>query len=493
MRKAMIKRLQTGVPGLDEILGGGLPELSFNLLAGAPGSGKTSLAHQMMFAMATPERPALYFTVLGEPPLKMLRYQQQFDYFDIDKLNRSIRFINLAEEAGLGSLDKVLRHIVAEVETHEPGFVFVDSFRSLTLSSPNEGSTFFSLQRFAQELGVLMASWQATTFLIGEYAELHEPNPLFTVSDGLIWLRQSVQGNSMVRKIEILKMRGQATQPGSHTFRMSANGIQVFAVPPLSSYPKLAPEFSAKARLSMGVPGLDEMLGGGLPRGYFLLVAGPSGSGKSILAGAFLDEGARVGEIGIIAAFERRWIHSRGERVAALVRAGQISVVDTESSDLSVEELGLLLMAEIRRLDARRVVIDSLSGFELALAPSLRKDFRQSLARMLAALASTGATVLMTVALENHDAGFHLSPDGAALLSDAIIVQRYVETDGRRQRVLSVLKVRSSDHSSTLHRYHIDDEGMRIGEPLAARAWTHGRRLSRQQNSRAVTSGFGMT
>src|SRR5512132_4048409 len=100
--KAMIARLPTGVPGLDEVLGGGLPESSFNIIAGPPGSGKTTLAHQMMFALATPERPALYFPVLGEPPLKMLRYQQQFDFFASDKVNDCIRFVNLSEETATG-------------------------------------------------------------------------------------------------------------------------------------------------------------------------------------------------------------------------------------------------------------------------------------------------------------------------------------------------------------------------------------------------------
>ena len=96
--KVKINRLATGVPGLDEVLGGGLPEFSFNLVAGPPGCGKTTLAHQIMFALATPERPALYLTVLGEPPLKMLRYQQQFDFIDSDAINRSVRLVNLGDE-----------------------------------------------------------------------------------------------------------------------------------------------------------------------------------------------------------------------------------------------------------------------------------------------------------------------------------------------------------------------------------------------------------
>jgi predicted ATP-dependent serine protease len=102
-------RLATGVPGLDAVLGGGLPEFSFNVIAGPPGCGKTTLAHQLMFALATPARPALYFTVLGEPPLKMLRYQQQFHFFDSESINRSIRFINLADETQQGDLTQVLR------------------------------------------------------------------------------------------------------------------------------------------------------------------------------------------------------------------------------------------------------------------------------------------------------------------------------------------------------------------------------------------------
>ena len=135
--KVTINRLATGVPGLDEVLGGGLPEFSFNLIAGQPGCGKTTLAHQIMFALATPERPALYFTVLGEPPLKMLRYQQQFDFFDSAAINRSVRFVNLSEDAIDGDLDRVLARIVDEVSAHSPGLVFVDSFRSVVSASEN--------------------------------------------------------------------------------------------------------------------------------------------------------------------------------------------------------------------------------------------------------------------------------------------------------------------------------------------------------------------
>src|SRR5678816_2828622 len=106
--RVAIRRLSTGVPGLNEVLGGGLPEYSFNLIAGAPGAGKTTLAHQIMFALARPDRPALYFTVLGEPPLKMLRYQQQFGFFDAAKINESVRFVSLSDDVASGDLGVVL-------------------------------------------------------------------------------------------------------------------------------------------------------------------------------------------------------------------------------------------------------------------------------------------------------------------------------------------------------------------------------------------------
>ena len=468
--KVAINRLPTGVPGLDEVLGGGLPEFSFNLIAGPPGCGKTTLSHQLMFALATPERPALYLTVLGEPPLKMLRYQQQFDFFDSSAIQRAIRFVNLTDNTLAGDLDQLLGRIVAEVEATGPGLVFVDSFRALAMASEAGGTSYKALQQFVQQLGLLMTSWHATTFLLGEFTEA-DANPVFTVADGLIWLRQSVQRNSMVRKMEIMKMRGQPTLPGLHTFRIGSAGIRVFA-PALCRPPVVVASGaegttrSSGSRLLMGVPRLDEMLGGGLPRGYSLLVAGPSGSGKSTLAAAFLTEGARCGETGVIAAFEQHPTQSRNPALAALIQADRVGLVDSRSPDLSIDEILQLILCEIQRLGASRVVIDSLSGFELALAPTFRADFRESLARMVAALASTGVSVLMTSELEDRYTDLRFSPYGTAFMTDAIIVQRYLEVDSRLLRVLAVVKVRTSAHSNELRLFTIGDDGIRIGDML---------------------------
>ncbi|MEJ1962284.1 MAG: ATPase domain-containing protein [Gammaproteobacteria bacterium] len=469
--KVAIRRLATGVPGLDAILGGGLPELSFNLIVGPPGSGKTTLAHQIMFALATKERPALFFTVLGEPPLKMFRYQQQFDFFELAKINESIRFVNLTEEVTEGNFDHVLARIMSEIEAASPGLVFIDSFRSIMLEAPHQDQGAIGLQQFTQQLGMFLSSWEATSFLVGEYSTGGQPHPIFTVADGLLALDQSVHRNSMVRQMQVLKMRGQATRPGMQTFRISSAGIEVFpaALVRDDTGEMETAAFGSRrtrARLSMGVPLLDEMLGGGLPSGYSMLVAGPSGSGKTILATAFLAEGVRVGEPGVIVAFEQTPSQSRTATIDDMVRAGQVGLINTRSLDLSIDEIVQRLIDLIHRMKATRVVIDSLSGFELAVAPSFREDFRESLFRMVAVLSGLGVTVLMTSELEDRYEDLRFSPYGSAFLTDAIIVERYIEIESRLKRVLAVVKVRGSAHSDELRQFQITDDGIVIGAPV---------------------------
>src|SRR5580700_1221180 len=143
--KVRIHNLPTGVRGLDEILGGGIPEYSFNVIAGTPGCGKTTLAHQIVFANATPKKPSLYFTVLGEPALKMLRHQQQFSFFDESKLGKAIRFFNLADVLQESGADGVLEEIIKQVTAAQPGIVVVDSFRTMERHATSGGSENFEI------------------------------------------------------------------------------------------------------------------------------------------------------------------------------------------------------------------------------------------------------------------------------------------------------------------------------------------------------------
>jgi circadian clock protein KaiC len=211
------------------------------------------------------------------------------------------------------------------------------------------------------------------------------------------------------------------------------------------------------------------------------------------MASAFLVEGARTGETGVIAAFEQRPNRSRGRAIAELIESGRIGVINTRVSDLSVDEIATLLITEIQRLKATRVVIDSLSGFELALAPTFRDDFRESLSRMVAALASTGVTTLMTSELEDRYDDLRFSPYGTAFLTDAIIVQRYIEVDSRLQRVLAVVKVRASTHSNELRLFHINDGGIQIGQMLPGHEGLLGGQPTRRQELPHTNNGEGAT
>ena len=468
--RVIIRKLLTGVPGLDDILGGGLPEYSFNIIAGAPGGGKTTLAHQVMFANATPERPALYFTVLGEPAIKMLRYQQQFGFFDAAKLNTAVRFINLSELVLGKDLDAVLAEIIKEVEATSPGIVIVDSFRTVVRKATG-GTGEVELQAFIQRLALHLTSWQATTFLIGEYTEGEiRDNPVFTVADGLFWLYQQVERNSIVRKLQVMKLRGQASVPGLHTFRITADGVQAF--PRNFGLTGRVNKPRDRRRLSSGVVALDVMMSGGIPEGDSLLIAGPSGSGKSALATQFIAEGLRHGEPGIAAIFEERPEEYAG-RAASLgmdfdapQHDGKLEILYLRPLDLSVDETMREIIDAVERMGAKRLVIDSLAGFELALAPGFRTDFRESLYRMIGALTRTGVTIVSTVELVESFTELALSPYAISFLSDDIIRLRYVEIDGQLRKVLMVVKMRGGDHSKDIVEYDVTSKGLRLGERL---------------------------
>lgn len=468
--KVMINRLPSGVVGLDDVLGGGIPEYSFNLVAGGPGCGKTTLAHQIVFANATPERPALYISVLGEPPIKMLRYQQQFSFFDAAKLRDAISFVHLGQQALEGGLSQVLASIMKAVDHANPRMVVVDSFRAVIRRSKSQPDGERDLQRFVQRLALHLTSYQATTFLVGEYVEREtDNNAVFTVADGIMWLYQAIERNSMVRKIQVIKMRGQNQLPGLHTARITEHGMHIF---PRLSKPEEGSVVAVAAaaernRLSTGVQALDEMLGGGIPMGYTALLAGPSGSGKTVLANQFLLEGARQGERGIVAIFERRpndYLETtpQAHDFARMVQNQTLEVLYLRPLDLSIDETLVALRDAVLRTGAKRAVIDSLSGLELALAPTFRADFRESLYRMLGALTSLGVTVLATVELTDSYTDFRMSPQDVSFLTDAVIIQRYVEVDGMLKRVMSVVKVRASQHSKALREYEITSNGVEI-------------------------------
>nr|MDQ3370257.1 protein kinase [Myxococcota bacterium] len=377
--------------------------------------------------------------------------------------------LHLGAELLEHGLEKVLDRIIEEVEATNPKLVFVDSFRAVVRKSLEPGQ--LELQSFVQRLALHLTGWEATTFLIGEYEEREaESTAIFTVADGVIWLSQVVDRNSVVRKLQVVKMRGQATIPGLHTLKISDEGLRIYPRLP-NPEESIGPHADGKLRRMTGIAGIDEMLGGGIPGGYSVMVTGPSGSGKTVLATQFIREGVKNGERGVIALFEKPPTEYLATTPAAdslseLVANGQLEMLYLRPLDLSVDETMDEITTAVRRLGATRVVIDSLMGFELALAPTFRDDFRESLYRMVGSLTKLGITIVMTAELTDIYTELRLSPHDISFLADGIILQRYVELGGQMRRVLFVAKMRGFEHSHDLRLYEIGPEGIVLGEPL---------------------------
>ena len=462
-----IEGLSTGVPGFDAILGGGLPRFSFNLIAGSPGSGKTTLAQQIIFANATAKSPALYFTVLGEPTLKMLRYQREFAFYDPALVGSAIHYVNLSEEALAPDLNGLLARMIAEVERLKPGIVVVDSFR--TFSGRVSQSPAMPIEEFIQRLALHLTSWEVTSFLIGEYAEHEQRNPVFTVADGVFWMSQVTDRNSVVRKLQVVKVRGRAPMPGLHTYRLTGKGVQIFPRIPEHQGERRQ---QAMHRLTTGVPGLDGLMGGGVPAGDALMLAGPAGSGKTTFATQFAAEGLAQGEAVIIVVFEEypeeylARAKARNQDLEQGIAAGKLRVIYLRPLDLSVDETLAEIMEAVGQIDASRVIIDSLSGFEVALAPTFREDFRESLYRLVGALTATGVTLFMTTEIVGDYPHVRFTSEKVSFITDDIIVQRFVEIDGVLRTVLAIHKMRGSEHSRDFLSYEITANGAVIGGPL---------------------------
>jgi circadian clock protein KaiC len=468
--KVVIEALKTGVPGLDVVIGGGIPEYSFNIVSGTPGTGKTTLAHQILFANVSAERQAVYFTVMGEPPIKMLRYQQQFAFFDPAQVGKTLHFVNLSQEAMEQGLASVLERIVEEVERRKAGIVVVDSFRTLTRGT-GRGPDQLDLASFVSRLALRLTTWQATTFLIGEYDEEElERIPVASVADAIFLLSQNVDRNSMVRKLRVVKIRGQDPQPGLHTVRIGNSGVQVF--PRMLKPVDTELRTTSSERISTGVAGLDDMLGGGTLRGNTLLIAGPSGSGKTTLATQFIAEGAKRGEPGVVAIFEEtppkyaEQASGFGFDMEKMVGEGKVELMYLRPLDLSLDETLYELQQAVDRVKARRVVIDSITALEIALAPTFKEDFRESLYRLLGALTGAGITVMMTVEITESYTELRFSPHAVSFMTHDIILQRYVELDGELQTIMTVVKTRGRAHKQELRTYTITDAGLVVGDVL---------------------------
>src|SRR5512146_2151330 len=297
-----LERVSTGVAGLDEVLGGGIPARSITVVSGEPGAGKTVLALQMLFHAARQGKRSLYFTTLSEPSLKLVRHMQGFRFFDPRLLDERVRIVDLGSTLRAHDPEAALAMVARRVEHSEPDLVVIDSFKALHDLAPEP----LRPRTLTYDLAVEMASWGATTLLVGEYAVGDEGRlPEFAIADGIVRLGTAPHDLTRIRELEIQKLRGSRFVPGVHLFEIDEAGIAFFPRVRTPAAPAAEPSpGSPRTPLSTGVAQLDALLHGGLPPASSTTIMGGTGTGKTLLGLHFLVEGARRGEPGVLFTLE---------------------------------------------------------------------------------------------------------------------------------------------------------------------------------------------
>jgi circadian clock protein KaiC len=461
-----LERLSSGSPALDRILGGGFPTRSVTVICGPPGTGKTIFTLQMMFHLAKQGRRGIYFTTLSEPALKLIRYMQLFPFFDVSLLDNRITFVDLGSVMRADGVERALATARERVEHDDPEVVAIDSFRVLHdfLHDPARG------RACVHDLAVHLASWGATTLLVGEY-QPHElaVYPEFAIADGIVRLTNEAEGLTAVRGLEVVKLRGANYLTGRHFFEIGPGGLTFY---PRVTAPGLQPEDATLAsdRVPIGVDGLDDLLRGGLPGASATVVQGATGTGKTLLGLHFLLDGARRGEPGVLFTLEEtpdqlRGIAGRfGWDLPALEAQGSLILHHISPVELSPDRFLAEARALLERAGTRRAVIDSLSS--LALGVQSERRFRELVYALVKHFRSMGVTLLMQMEVTELLGSAQLGGRGVSSTADNVILLRYVEVQGRLDRAIAVLKARGVDHLMELRRAVIGERGLRVGPPF---------------------------
>ena len=456
-----MERVSTGNARLDLVLGGGLVADAITLLVGAPGTGKTILAEQCLFATATRERPGLYLATVSEPYDKLLRYGQSLEFFDTSTIGSSVFYEDLGgalHEQGLGD---VLERVDALVKQHRPGIVVIDSFKALKAFAADEAE----FRRFLHDLAGRFTVLAVTSLWVGEY-ELRDTmeSPEFAVADSVIALETKRVAERSVRYLSVRKLRGSDFLSGDHAYRLTAAGLKVF--PRIAESLDRASYSTSPERHSTGIAALDEALEDGYWRGSATVIVGPTGAGKTLMGLHFLYAGARLGEPGILLSLQenRTQLARIVERFGWSFDDPMITVMDASPIDVYVDELVYGLLDLIDTVGARRVVVDSLD--DLSAASPDRTRLNELVYSVAQRCAHRGVSVMFTHETVELFRITRLSEYGISHLADNVILLQHLRDGARMKRVLSVLKTRGSTNTTSVREFKIARDGITLGEPV---------------------------
>jgi circadian clock protein KaiC len=457
-------RIQCGNPQADEILGGGFPRNSINIVMGQPGTGKTIFAEQLLFhnAKEDSDRPLLFVTTLSEPLTKVVTYVQQFDFFDADRLGSVIQYEDLGAALSATGPDALLAWLGDAIKTKSPRIVVIDSFRAVhDLAMSTE-----DIRRFISRVAGMLSAYDVTAFLLGEYTQEDiRRYPEFAVADAIVELARQPLSTRDERYFRVLKLRGSAYREGQHAFRITKAGLEMY---PRLVAPRVPEKYeSLTQRVPTGVPGFDKLMGGGPLAGSTTLIAGMTGSGKTTLALQFALEGVRRGEEVLYVNFQenpaqlRRTISSLGTDNAAVPDEGQgFKLLYASPVELQIDSIVVEIFEAIRTGNVRRLVIDALGDLAAAASdPQRLHDYLYSLIQHFSARDVT--SILTLESAETITGAPHLQDQRFSYMSDNLVYLAW-SPEKLDRRIMRVVKMRGSAHDLRPREFEIDARGVRI-------------------------------
>jgi circadian clock protein KaiC len=452
--------VETGVPGLDVILGGGLVSGGLYLIEGMAGAGKTILSSQIGFHRVKQGERVLYMTLIAESHDKLLAHLSGLRFFDEAAVAQHMLFVSGYHELMQDGLDGFLRLIAASLHQHRPKLLIIDGFRSAREFSETD----LALSRFIHELNALVAAMNCTTLLLAPLSG-NEPHPEHTLVDGLIELNRHSDGMRRSREIEVHKMRARDHLLGRHFFRITDNGHVMY--PRLEASSTMRPGATDFAtRFAFGIARLDALLDGGVVKGSTTTLLGPSGVGKTLLGLQFLAAGLARGETCIYMGFHEspQRLVAKAEAVstplAKAVEEGRLIVQWQPSIELAIDELAAIALDTVKRSGATRLMVDGIEGFhDSAMRPERSRLFLNAFTNQLR---DADVTTVLTEELPLYADPSPSHGVRLSALTENLILLRYAETDTRLRRMISVLKQRESSHDPSLREMLISPQGVDI-------------------------------
>jgi circadian clock protein KaiC len=457
----MNQRLASGCSRLDSILGGGLSDPSITLVAGSPGTGKTVLAQQYAFTNSRPEAPVVYLSTLTEPLTKITQFAQGLAFCEPDRIGTGVVFEDLGDVVIRQGLPAGLERIT-EIITRTPcAMLVIDSIKALRLAARDASD----YGRFLYELAGRLSALGTCSLWLAEY-DLPElaTSIEYAVADSTLVLATQTTGQRTNRALQVLKHRGSDLLSGWHAYRITADGLDAF--PRLSDVAPVTRPRPETPRVGSGIPALDKMLDDGYWPGSSTVVAGPPGSGKTVLGLHFVYRGAELGEKCTFTTVEENQVQlDRAIRSLGWDPGNDSVAVRCESpNDIYIDQWFYELLEYLEATGTRRLVIDSLTG--LAAACEDQRRFSEFVHSLLNRCSQAGISTLLTFEVAELFGQQRLSELEVSHLSDNLILLQYVRNGPRLNRALTVLKSRASSNLPETREFVITDAGIDVGDPV---------------------------